>query len=123
MANTLFAVVRKALHAALERRGINAAARDPWFFPSVEEYTAVLRSASLVPAHVSLHPRPTPAPDLAAWVRLFAGHNFLSGMDVEEECAVVDEVVEACRETYRDEASGKWIMDYVRLRFVGVKEE
>lgn len=33
--------VRIALHEALTRRGLNAKERDPWFFPSAEEYRNV----------------------------------------------------------------------------------
>ena len=33
--------IREALHAALKRRGIDPQPRDPWVFPTVEEYTAV----------------------------------------------------------------------------------
>ncbi|KAI0317650.1 S-adenosyl-L-methionine-dependent methyltransferase [Amylostereum chailletii] len=116
-------VVRKAIHAALEKRGIDAKARDPWFFPDVDEYTAVLKSASFTPLHISLHPRQTGAPDVAAWIRLFAGHNFLKGLSAEQEREVVDEAVEACRPSYWDEEAKKRNMDYVRLRFVAVKSD
>ncbi|KAI0060309.1 S-adenosyl-L-methionine-dependent methyltransferase [Artomyces pyxidatus] len=116
--------LREAMHTVLQRRGIDAAARDPWFFPSADEYGQVLVSAGLKPIHASLHPRPTPVENLAAWIRLFTGHNFLEGMSPDEEASVVREVVDICQADERcwDEEGSRWCMNYVRLRFVAVKE-
>lgn len=36
--------VREAMHKVLAKRGINAAERDPWYFPSVDDYTQVSSS-------------------------------------------------------------------------------
>ena len=33
--------VRSALHAALSKRGYEPKQLDPWYFPSVEEYSSV----------------------------------------------------------------------------------
>ena len=44
------ATVRDALHAALRRRGVDAPAHDPWYFPTAAEYRRVdrrLRAPSL----------------------------------------------------------------------------
>ncbi|KAI0051060.1 S-adenosyl-L-methionine-dependent methyltransferase [Auriscalpium vulgare] len=115
--------VRDALYTVLRGRGVDAAARDPWFFPSPEEYAQLLVSSGLRPVHTSLHPRPTPVEDLAAWLHVFCGHNFLAGFSPEEEDSVVNEVVALCREDERcwDVASERWSLDYVRLRFIAEK--
>lgn len=47
--------VRAALHKVLTQRGINAAERDPWFFPSVESYTQArnFRTSGSHPLNIS----------------------------------------------------------------------
>jgi len=115
--------IRNSLHAALCKRGMDPVVRDPWFFPTPEEYMELLRSANLEPLRVSLHPRPTPFADLAGWIRLF-GRHFLEGMGSEDKQEFVDEVVASCRESSRcrwDEEKKLWYLDYVRLRVVAVK--
>jgi len=115
------ATIRSTMHAVLTRRGIDAAARDPWYFPSVEEYASMLASAGFTPVSMTLHPRPSPAHSLADWVRTFTGHNFLAGLAPEEERAIVDEVVRECEQKFVRDADGKWPVDHVRLRFVATK--
>jgi hypothetical protein len=98
-------------------------ARDPWFFPTPEEYTELLKSAELRPLHVSLHPRATPVADLGGWIRLF-GRHFLEGIGPEEERTIVNDVIETCRKSsaWRQDGEEKsWVLGYVRLRIVAVK--
>jgi hypothetical protein len=115
--------VRDAIHSALRKRGIDPVARDPWFFPTADQYTRLLRSANLDPIQASLCPRSTPFTDLSEWVRLF-GKQFLEGIDPEDEQELVNEVVARCRESgvcYWDDEKKSWYLDYVRLRVVAVK--
>jgi len=115
--------IRDALHAALRKRGMDPVTRDPWFFPTPEEYTELLRAASLEPLRVSLHSRPTPFAELAGWIRLF-GRHFLEGIGSEDEQELVDEVVANCLESggcHWDEEKMLWYLEYVRLRVVAVK--
>ena len=98
-------------------------ARDPWFFPTPDQYMELLRSANLDPLQVSLHPRSTPFADLAGWIRLF-GQQFLEGIKSEDEPEFVSEVVASCRESGAcrwDEEKQLWYLDYVRLRVIAVK--
>ena len=116
--------VRDALHDALRKRGMDPVARDPWFFPTPDQYMGLLRSACLDPLRASLHRRATPFADLAAWIRLF-GTKFLEGIDPDDEQDLVNEVVARCRESgvcNWDEEKKLWYLDYVRLRVVAVKE-
>ena len=116
--------MRNALHAALLKRKIDHVARDPWFFPTPDQYTQLLKSANLHPLNVVLQPRETPIADLADWIRLFCSHNFLEGIEPEEELEIVREVVATCRKAGKcrwDEQKKLWYLDYVRLRVTAVK--
>lgn len=98
-------------------------AKDPWFFPTPDQYAGLLRSAGLDPLQVSLDPRATPFEDLAEWVRLF-GKKFLEGIDPEDEQELIDEVVARCRQSggcQWNEEKKLWYLDYMRLRVVAVK--
>lgn len=116
--------VRNALHAALLKRGIDPVARDPWFFPTPDQYTRLLKSADLHPLNVALQPRETPIADLAGWIHLFCGHNFLEAIEPEDKQEIVREVVAACRKAGRwDDQKELWYLDYVRLRVTAAKVE
>lgn len=105
-----------AIIAALERRGIDGAARHPWFFPTTAEYAALLEAAGFTVEVMDLFSRQTPLPNgIAGWFDTFAGP-FLKGMTDEDRAAVREDVERLLRPSLRD-ASGQWIADYVRLRF------
>lgn len=122
--NTFYCLgVRDALHTALRKREIDPVARDPWFYPTPDQYIGLLKTAKLVPLQVSLHPRVTPFGDLARWIRLFGG-KFLEGIKSEDEPKLVNEVVASCRESgtcHWDEEKKLWYLDYVRLRIIAMK--
>jgi SAM-dependent methyltransferase len=108
--------IRAALLDALARRGIDGREVDPWYFPSAEEYRARLARGGFRLASIELFPRPTPLPgDIEGWLETFAG-SFLSLVPRSEVPALLAEVRERLREEICDER-GRWIADYVRLRF------
>ncbi len=108
-----------ALTAALDRRGLDGAAANPWYFPTPEEYRARLERAGFTVASIALIPRPTPLPtDMAGWLATFA-QSFLNRLPEEERPACLAEVTGALAPTLRG-ADGGWTADYVRLRFSAV---
>ena len=108
------ATIRSALIAALDRRGIDGAALDPWYFPDVGSYTQRLEAAGFVVR------RPTPLPgDVTGWLETFAVA-FTSARPARERPEFLAEVREALRPALCD-ASGAWTADYVRLRFAAAK--
>lgn len=110
------AAVRVALVSVLARRGVDGASRDPWYFPTVEDYGRRLERAGFAIGSIALIPRPTLLPgDVRDWLDVFAG-SFLDGLDGAERALVRDEVVALLAPALRDEA-GRWTADYVRLRF------
>src|SRR5574341_689656 len=51
-----------ALSECLQRRGIDATAVNPWYFPTTEEYGSRLQARGFVISYIALTPRPTPLP-------------------------------------------------------------
>jgi trans-aconitate methyltransferase len=114
------ATIRVALVDTLRRRGRDGEALVPWYFPTIEDYSARLRKAGFVISYISLFPRPTPLPgDVTSWLETFA-ENFLRALPVAERPVFLEEVREALRPKLCD-ASGNWTADYVRLRFAAQK--
>ncbi|HEY8516162.1 MAG TPA: methyltransferase domain-containing protein [Candidatus Binatia bacterium] len=112
--------IKNALIAALDARGHDGRAADPWYFPTPEEYGALLRARGFVVESIALIPRPTPLPgDVTGWLETFA-ESFTSLLPEGERGAFLAEV----RERLRPElcgADGVWVADYVRLRFAARK--
>jgi trans-aconitate methyltransferase len=114
------AKIRKALVAALNRRGLDGEAAVPWYFPTVEEYSSLLEKAGFRIRSIALVPRPTPLPgDVTGWLETF-GESFTARLPAHERPAYVAEVREALRPELTN-AEGVWIADYVRLRFAATK--
>jgi hypothetical protein len=115
------AKIKKALVDALNRRGLDGEGAVPWYFPTVEEYSALLKKAGFSARYIVLIPRPTPLPgDVTGWLETF-GESFLACLPIAERPAYLAEVREVLRPELAD-SEGKWTADYVRLRFAAVKE-
>ena len=116
------ATIRRALAQALASRGHDAAAHDPWYFPTAEEYATRLDAQGFRVEAIALFPRPTPLPgDVVGWLETFA-ESFLAPIPVDERPAFLAEVRDALRPRLRD-AAGAWTADYVRLRFAARRDE
>lgn len=114
------AAVVAALSDGLNRRGIDPRAANPWYFPSPAEYRSKLEAAGFRVPTIALVPRPTPLPgEMEDWLETF-GESFLNAVTDEERPDFVAEVVEALRPKLF-EPQGRWVVDYVRLRFVALK--
>jgi trans-aconitate methyltransferase len=114
------ATVTNAIGAALAARGIDAANHNPWYFPTIEDYSSRLERGGFVVRSIALIPRPTPLPGhLVAWLETFA-QSFTAALPENERSVVLAEVAERCRATLCD-AAGRWSVDYVRLRFAADK--
>jgi SAM-dependent methyltransferase len=114
------AKIRKALVESLNRRGIDGVAADPWYFPTVEDYSQQLTLGGFVVNYIALIPRPTPLPgDITGWLDTFS-ESFTSTLSPAERPSYLAEVREALRPELCD-AEGKWTADYVRLRFEAIK--
>jgi hypothetical protein len=114
------ATIVAALGAALAQRGIDAAAYNPWYFPTVEEYGALLADGGFAVSSIALIPRPTPLPgDVVGWLETFA-QSFTAALPAAERGAFLVDVRERLRPALCD-AAGQWSADYVRLRLAASK--
>jgi len=114
--------VRRALATALARRGVDAEAASPWYFPAPEEYRARLEARGFHVLSMALIPRPTVLPgSLADWLDTFA-ESFLATVPPQTRPMVKTEVEDALRGEFAD-AAGVWTVDYVRLRFAARKPQ
>ena len=105
-----------ALEAALDRRGQDGKAANCWFFPSPEEYGALLEAGGFTVRSAELIPRPTPLPGaMVDWLWTFA-ESFIKRLPEAEQGPYLEEVSAALEPALRD-AEGRWSADYVRLRF------
>jgi SAM-dependent methyltransferase len=112
--------IKEALLAALNRRGIDGNAVNPWFYPTTEQYAGRLARRGFVVKFIELIARPTPLPgDMTAWLETFA-ESFIGALPPAERPAYLAEVQEALRPALCD-AHGQWTADYVRLRFAAEK--
>lgn len=111
------AAIEAALVAALERRGFDGKAANPWYFPTVEDYRTRLEARGFTVTYIALIPRPTPLPgDVTGWLETFA-ESFIATVPAADRPAFIAEVREALRPRLCD-AQGNWTADYIRLRFV-----
>ena len=110
------ALICAALEAALDRRGGDGKAANPWFFPTPEEYGALLEAGGFRVRAAELIPRPTPLPGaMVDWLQTFA-ESFIKRLPEAEQGPYLEEVSAALAPDLRD-AESRWTADYVRLRF------
>jgi len=92
---------------------------NPWYFPSIEAYTALLKSAGFSVETIELIPRPTPMDDIMHWLDIFT-----NGVTEHLDRGQFEMFKVECREILRPmlytEEQG-WVLDYVRLRVKAVK--
>jgi trans-aconitate methyltransferase len=110
------AQIAGAMERALTRRGTDGPARNPWYFPTAEEYRSRLEKGGFAVSYAELIPRPTPLPgDVTGWLETF-GESFIFALPEDQRADYLAEVREELRPKLCD-AAGQWTADYIRLRF------
>ena len=113
-------IIRTALVAGLQRRGVDGESCVPWYFPTPGDYAARLERGGFRVDSIALIPRPTPLPgDVVGWLETF-GESFTNALPPGARDAYLQEVRSALEPQLRD-TTGTWIADYVRLRFRATK--
>lgn len=113
------AVVRAAVSAGFVALGRGETTWNPWYFPTLGEYAAVLEAAGFRVRSARWFERPSPMPDrpeqsgIADWLSIFASE-LCATLSAEERARFFGAVEAHARSRlYRD---GIWWIDYVRLR-------
>ncbi len=91
---------------------------NPWFFPSIREYKALLESEGFEVRYIALIPRPTPMDDIKNWLDIFT-NGLTKDLTKEQRDIFVAECVEILRPILYHDSKG-WSVDYVRLRVEAV---
>jgi SAM-dependent methyltransferase len=110
--------IRSALVDELSRCGLDGESANPWYFPTPEQYSAHLTAAGFEVPYMELIPRPTPLPDIMGWLTTFS-HSFTAWVPESERLPYLERVRDRIKPQLCD-ASGRWVADYVRLRFEAV---
>ncbi|HEX3537905.1 MAG TPA: methyltransferase domain-containing protein [Stellaceae bacterium] len=113
------AAIMVALSAVLARYGLDARRYNPWYFPSAEAYRARLEGAGFAVREIAIIPRPTHLTGgIEAWLDAFC-EPFFGAVAPDGRLAARAAVIDLLRPILVAE-DGRWIADYVRLRFCAV---
>ncbi len=111
------AAISTALRAVLANHGVPPEDIFGWFFPTAEAYAARLTRHGFTVRSMELIPRPTLLPTgIDGWLATFSAP-FLHGVPENLHARILSETASLLAPALRDE-TGRWIADYVRLRFV-----
>jgi trans-aconitate methyltransferase len=114
--------VTESLETALKKLGIPVAGANPWFYPSVAEYSSLLEKHGLEVLDAALFERPTKLEDgergLETWIKMFGG-TFLARVPEADRERFLQEVESSARPHLWK--SDHWELDYRRLRMAARK--
>lgn len=116
-------IVQTIERVLTDRYGIDAAGRNPWYFPSIAEYAAVLEATGWEVRLAHLYERPTTLDGedgMYTWLTMFGSFYFAGMPEADVELAKHD-ICAALAPHLFDPSTGNWIADYRRLRIVACK--
>jgi trans-aconitate methyltransferase len=115
------AAIVTALRAVAKSRGLDPGLAAGWFYPTSQEYGALLERHGFEVERILLAPRPTPLPTgMRGWLLTFR-KPFFEAMP-EATCeSVIAELEDLLEPALRDRA-GNWTADYVRLRVRAIRK-
>lgn len=117
-------VIRGITEVLSEDYGINVAERNPWYFPSIGEYSTLLEQSGFQVSYAHHFDRPTPLTGgeegLNHWLDSFA-NDFFPGFTNQEKMVMYGKIKNQIQsDLYKD---GKWEVDYKRIRMVAIKKD
>ena len=94
--------------------------KNPWYFPSVAEYSEILTAAGFIVQYIELIPRPTPLKNgIVQWLKIFA-NGITNNLSKEQQEIFLKEAKTRLYPLIYSKSQG-WVADYVRLRFKAIK--
>ncbi|MBS4177450.1 methyltransferase domain-containing protein [Lederbergia citrea] len=117
------ATIIRGVDVALAKKGISAEDRNPWYYPSIGEYSSLLENQGFRVTYALHFDRLTPLNDgengLKHWLDMFSD-DFFYDFNSAEKLAMYEKIMADLKpELYKD---GTWYADYKRIRVVAVKE-
>ncbi|HTZ32214.1 MAG TPA: methyltransferase domain-containing protein [Methylomirabilota bacterium] len=114
--------VMTALRRAWQSLGQPQPFPNPWYYPSVAEYSSLLERHGLEVTYALLFERPTPLEDgedgLRTWLNMFGGA-IAEKLPASLAGKLIDETIREARpQLFHD---GHWTLDYRRLRLLARK--
>lgn len=95
---------------------------DIWYYPSAAEFASLLEDIGFTVNFMVYFKRDTylkENDDISGWIEMF-GKSFFHGVNREQRRQIIDRTQNSLKDTnYSD---GKWFIDYIRLRFIALKE-
>ena len=114
------AAIRTALSAVLAPHGLDPEALAASYYPSAENYRALLTQAGFAVETLELIPRPTPLPGgmdgMRVWLETFR-NGVLDPLPGPARARALEQTIALLRPVLSDHTTGEWTADYVRLRF------
>jgi len=114
-------LIMEAFINALENRGYDHE-QNPWYYPSISDYTMRLENHGFEVIYARLFDRPTllegKESGMANWLRMFR-NGVLSQFSLQEQ----SEIIQAVEESLKDKLyqNGQWTADYRRIRIFAYK--
>jgi trans-aconitate methyltransferase len=111
-----------ATERAWSKLGLPGPRPDPWYYPSIAEYSELLEKRGLKVSYATQFDRPTPLEDgergLQNWLEMF-GSALFETLPADHHAQVLRSVeLEARPRLFHN---GQWVMDYRRLRILASK--
>ena len=114
------ATLLKAMKEVFDENSTFGEFRHPWYFPTPEQYRALLEKHGFKVKNIELISRPTPLNSgLEKWLEIFA--NSITGhLTPEQNKVFLVAVTNKLVPLLHTQENG-WVADYVRLRFEAIK--
>jgi trans-aconitate methyltransferase len=113
----------QSISTALAEYGKSDPERNPWYFPSIGEYSSLLEKQGFRVTYAIHFDRPTPLQDgengLKHWLDMFSD-DFFYGFSPEDKTVMYEKIIENLKEKLYED--GTWYADYKRIRVMAVKE-
>ncbi|GAA0136654.1 class I SAM-dependent methyltransferase [Paenibacillus sp. YSY-4.3] len=118
-------IVQSICKVLSEQYGIAGEKRNPWFFPSIGQYSSMLEAQGFRVTYAVHFDRPTPLEDgengLFHWLSGLGADEFFQDLTDNERAKTFHHICDAARtKLYKDNV---WLADYKRIRIVAVKDE
>ncbi|HCF49177.1 MAG TPA: SAM-dependent methyltransferase [Syntrophomonas sp.] len=117
--------VTRAVMKCLREMGHPVSDADlPWYYPSIGEYTSLMEEHGFCVTYARYFVRPTILEDgengLSNWLDMFADLLF-KNYTADQKQMIFGQIKDQLRDSTLQD--GQWIVDYKRIRVVGIKEE